>query len=176
MDEHNKSGHIMNNFTLNSAIKRVFDNRILDLHTSMPAKIVEYNKDKCNATVKPVLKKKFFDGDELEIQVITNVPIVFPRTNRGSISFPLEKDDGVLLVFSERAMEYWLNKGEITIPGDRRKFDLTDAIAIPGLFPFSTSTKIQSDNNFEIHFNNASIIINSNNKVDINNGNLTVEL
>jgi hypothetical protein len=43
----------------------------------------------------------------------------------------------VALVFSDRSLDRWLNAGGVVDPGTYRMHDLSDAIAIPGLHPWS---------------------------------------
>ena len=45
--------------------------------------------------------------------------------------------DQVLLVFSERSLDVWLSAGGIVDPNDTRKHHISDAIAIPGCYPFN---------------------------------------
>lgn len=162
--------------TLEYVINRLFDSFMQSIHTALPARIEKYNFRECRAEVKPLIKKEYENNIIQELPIITNVPVIWPRTQDGSITFPLNRGDTILIIFSERALENWLSKGDLTVAGNKRKFDLTDAIAIPGLFSFNNSVKTESGDKFELHYKNASIIIDNNNKVDINDGNLTIEL
>jgi len=91
---------------------------------------------------------------------------VFPRSNRFHLSFPIEIDDMVLLIFSERSIEEFLNdsknssskKVDFVTPQNTRVFSLTDAIAIPGLFGLKKGSKIIDGKKMELIFDSAKIV------------------
>lgn len=131
--------------TLNEAVEAAIDNKLAGVHTCLPGMVESYNIAKAMVSVKPLIKRVYRDGQQVALPVIVNVPLIFPRSAGGSLTFPIAKGDGVLLLFSERAMEVFLSKGGDQIPGDRRRFDLSDAIAIPGLLPFTVVSPAEPD-------------------------------
>ncbi len=161
--------------TLTQAVSQAIQSRLNGLHVCLPGEVTKYDRAKSMAEVKPALSKAYLDDTSEEMPVITNVPVVWMRTANAVIHLPLAKGDTVLLVFSERSMDGWLSDGRVGAPPDRRKFDLSDAIAIPGLFPFSASNPASSDDAVEIVHGNASIKV-TEDQVDINDGNLTVDV
>ena len=128
------------------------------LHTAIPAKVSKYDSSGPSVEVQPVVKRVYYDGTELSLPVIVSVPVIFPRTNRFHLSFPIEIEDMVLLIFSERSIAEFLQTNKESTPQNTRKFSLTDAIAIPGLFGFKKGSKIISDKNIEIIFDNMQIV------------------
>ena len=50
---------------------------------------------------------------------------------RATIGFPVKPGDNCILIISEQSLDYWMY-GQDT--GTNLKFDLTNAMAIPGLF------------------------------------------
>ena len=83
-----------------------------------------------------------------QIDPIDNVPVVLPCAAGFELKFLIQKGDGCLLVFSEMPLGNYLNiKGQLNTvdADDMTKFDLTDCIAIPGLYPFS---KVPTPNNY----------------------------
>jgi hypothetical protein len=128
------------------------------LHTAIPAIVSKYNPDGPTVEAKPIIPKKFNDGTTLNYKPIVEVPVVFPRTNRFHLSFPLEEGDGVLLIFSERSIEAWLKSGKEQDPSNNTKYSLTDAIAIPGLFALNKGSKIEDGKKVELTFDNAKIV------------------
>ena len=109
------------------------------VHTCMPGQIQKYDASTAKAEVLPLLNRTFYSGDVVTMPIITNVPVIWLRSSKGAITFPLEKGDGVLLLFAERSIDEWLSSGKQVTPADGRSFDLSDAIAIPGCFDFNTS-------------------------------------
>jgi hypothetical protein len=161
--------------TLTEAVRQAIESALNGVHVCLPGVVQRYDKSTAKAEVKPVLSKAYLDETTEDMPVIANVPVVWMRTVNAVIHLPLAKGDTVLLVFSERSMDSWLSDGKVGAPPDRRKFDLSDAIAIPGLFPFSASNPATDGDAVEVIHGNASIKI-TESQVDINNGNLTVDV
>jgi hypothetical protein len=80
--------------------------------------------------------------------VIPRVSISYPRAGRFYITWPLKKGDLVELVFSETSRDnYQAGDGGEVDPDDFRRFDLSDAYALPGACPESKAINdFDSDN------------------------------
>lgn len=142
---------------------------INEIHTAIPGKIESYDPATKKANVKPLIKKWFADGSFMPLPVIVDVPVIFPGSSDFVLSFPLKAGDGVLIIFSERSMEYWLSNAMTdSEPGDPRKYDLNDAVCIPGLFSFGQPGKVGNGTDVEILYKNASIKIDDSGNVKIN--------
>lgn len=120
-------------------IMEAIESRLLDVHTALPGRIVEY--DSVTQTAEIVLQIKRIiesqDGalEAEELPHLYSVPIIFPRCKDFFISFPLAADDGVWIMFSETSLDQWRSKGVVTVPGDIRRHTLTGAVAYTGFFP-----------------------------------------
>lgn len=136
--------------TLTDVLRAAMDQRLADVHTALPGRIESYNADEQKADIKPLLKRPLVDenGDDIPseiLPIIPNVPIRFPRGGGGGsggffISWPLVRGDFVELHFHERSIDQWKSsQGQDTDPVDLRMHDLSDAVACPGLYPFSKS-------------------------------------
>lgn len=112
-----------------------FSARLEGIHTALPAQVEKYDLNTRRASVKPLVKLRMARGASVSIPVVDNVPVVFPGSAQALIHFPLSKGDGVLLVFSESALGNFLaGNGEEVSAENESRFQLTDAIAIPGLW------------------------------------------
>lgn len=124
---------------LYEVIKAGVDSALDDLHTAMPAVVESYDASTQLAEVVPAIMRRFFKPDGTEdkrtFPKISNVPVCFPRAGDHFISFPIKQGDYVLLVFSERSIDQWLEKGDKQDPVITTKHDLSDAIAIAGVYP-----------------------------------------
>ena len=113
-----------------------------NLHVAIPGRVESYDSTKQRATVQPAIKRAHIDeaGNRVveALPPIPDVPVVFPGGGGYRLTFPIQRGDGVLLVFSEASMDKWLAKGGVVDPVDDRRHDLTDAIAVPGLRSFAT--------------------------------------
>jgi hypothetical protein len=115
---------------------------IAKLHTAFPATVVTYNPALQSATVQPVIRSRIDDVlldlervDAVPPPPIPNVPIMWPSGAAAawSIHGPLLPGDPVLVVVAERETDVWRTTGAPdVVPLDARRFDLSDAFAIPG--------------------------------------------
>jgi hypothetical protein len=116
------------------------------INVALPAVIVTYDPARQLATVKPTISARAHDPetDALipeALPAIANVPVVFPSGMGGAVSFtwPLVPGDPVLLVICDRSLDEYKSTGlSENVPADIRRFDLTDAVAVPGLRPNTT--------------------------------------
>jgi hypothetical protein len=109
---------------------------MLNMNTCIPAQVESFDSLAGTVTAKPSIKRKYVKDEEVvEMPPVYNVPVVFPRANDAVITFPIKKGDTVLLVFSQRSLERWKLQGGTVEAGDPRHHDLSDAIAIPGIYP-----------------------------------------
>lgn len=116
--------------------QKFFDSRMEDVHTCIPGIIDRYDgHGKRTASVKPTVRLKALNNEDVELPVISNVPVMFPSSQAFNLLFPLAKGDGVLLLFSEAGIgNYLAGSGQVVNADDRTRFSLTDAVAIPGLW------------------------------------------
>ena len=75
------------------------------------------------------------------------------------MTFPVVQGDTCLLLFIERSTDLWLTVGGQVSPDDNRKFDLSDAVAIMGLFPFTETSDATNDTDVLLTFAGSSIRI-----------------
>lgn len=133
----------MEKISLARAVDNLIDYRISSLYTAIPCRIVTIKNSLNDQRVdlQPLINKKLKDGTEREHPTILNVPVMFPASKTASVTFPIDVGDIVLCIFSQRSLDAFKAStgAETYTPTTNRKFDLTDAIAIPGLFPFQDS-------------------------------------
>ncbi len=118
------------------AVEAVITAKLLEMFTAMPGQVESYNATLGLANIQPGIKRKFIkDNETVNLPIINNVPVVFPRSGQAALTFPLKKGDSVLLVFSQRSLDNWKLAGGVVEAGDPRHHDLSDAFAIPGGYP-----------------------------------------
>lgn len=124
--------------TFEELFSKLFKHNInSNVYTSIPAEVIKVETFTSEQTVdvKPLINKTYDDGVVLALPSILSVPVVFPSAGGGVLTFPIKKGDTVLIVFSMRSIDEWLEgKGESVTPSDIRTHYLNDAIAIPGLY------------------------------------------
>lgn len=112
-------------------------------------------------TVQPSINFKYKDGKEEEQAVIMNVPVVFPASRTSSLTFPINVNDTVLCVFSQRGLDVFKSgSGYPATPLDYRRFSNRDAIAIPGIFPFAKAVNNPAKHNLAHSLNDMVMVHN----------------
>lgn len=155
---------------------KFFDSKMTAVHTIIPGEIVSYDGHKTRkAEVQPLIKLRTANNQIVDIQPISNVPVIFPSSDKFNLLYPLKKGDGVLLFFSECSIGNFLNKSGIVEPDSLDRFDLTDCIAIPGLWNFKNSPEKMDTSTIEIE-DNGKIIIDSRDQIEIKgDGKITID-
>lgn len=136
-----------------------FENK---LNTCVPAYITEVviKGDYIdNISARIVNHKQYRSGEVFKRAEISNIPVLFPSSSEGIMSFPLKVGDPVLLVFAQEDVDTFLQEGLIDeAPRTFRKFSLSDTIAIPCLHPTNSDIKAHKDN-FQITFNDFTLSV-----------------
>jgi len=126
--------------TLAQLLKQAIDNRLLDMHTALIARVESYDAAKQQVNVSPVLKRAikniYHEVVQEQLPVLCDVPVLFARAGGFFISFPIQKGDLVQLVFNEVGIDGWLDDNPSRIASNER-FTLQGAVAIPGIYPES---------------------------------------
>lgn len=168
------------NVSFPEAIKTAIESFLEDVNICLPGRITEVNDFKRRkVSVVSDLKRVFNDGDTLDPPIITNVTLQYSGSDDAILKFPIKVGQKVLLIFSQRSLDNWLQKGALTTPGSNRMFDLSDCFAIPCLQTFeSDHSLIENNEDTELIYNGKKIklikngalqIDTSTNKVIINN-------
>jgi hypothetical protein len=152
--------------TLPELIKQAVENRVSQVHTSIPGRVESYDASKRKASIKPLVKRRYRDGRVDDMPVVVNVPVVFPEGGGARITFPVSRGDTGLLVFAERSIDVWLSRGGDVDPNDFRKHDISDGVFIPGLHPFNSAPSADASS-VVIEFGGAKIKIQPDEKLAI---------
>ena len=124
-----------------------FMQRIAEINTALPGTVVEYDAEKRRAKVQPSLRVTLADGTVEPYPIIVNVPVLSPACGDVMITYGLTAGDHVLLIFSQSGLDTW-KKELATEPAQTGvRFDIADAIALPGFGPnlLDTDFKDASD-------------------------------
>lgn len=126
------------------AMQIASETALSEINTTLPGKVVAVSSDGSRVVVKPSMPKALASGEALEAPQIVQVPVVWPRAQNGTVgmTMPLRPGDGVVLHFAQRSLEGWLSGRADVVPDDPRRFDLSDAIATPGLAPANATAHV----------------------------------
>lgn len=130
--------------TLGELLLRTVSTALAGVNTALPARVVRFYPEERKADVQPLIRKQMADGTTMDYPTILAVPICYPASGQALFYFPLAAGDSLLLVFSQASTDNWLFSQTKTPvdPEDDTRFNISDAFAIPGVFPFPLSTTI----------------------------------
>jgi hypothetical protein len=152
---------------LEEVLKNAIEQRLVQVHTSMPGVIAKYDAQKQICDVRPAIKRKYPSGEVVELPLLTNIPVAHPRAGKARIHLPLKEGDSVEICFSERSLENWNAKGGIVDPEDPRKHHLSDAYVKPCLYPSKDPFSVTEPEAIEIVNDTSEIFIKADGTVSI---------
>jgi phage baseplate assembly protein gpV len=126
------------------ALRVAMDGLKSGLWTSMPGIVQSFSASAITATVQIAIKGVVHTPDGkaqfVNMPLLVDVPVHFPRGGGCTLTFPVAKGDECLVVFAARAIDGWWQSGGIQAPVEPRIHDLSDGFAFVGFF--SQATKI----------------------------------
>lgn len=145
-------------FTLDMLIQLALEARLSELHVSLPCKVVTYDAAKQTVDLAPLIKRKRkgLDGtsEVTELPSLQKVPVAFPRTAGGWITFPIQAGDVGFAIFSERSIADWMGKsaGSVVEHSDDTLHPFGGAWFHPGGYPAASPISGGADaSNVVIH-------------------------
>lgn len=137
---------------MTNMVENAISYHLEDLHTLLPARIVEIDYKTRKVSVQPSIKKKKRDGDNdakglQDMAIIQNIPLIVPASKLAIISIPAKVGDEVLVGFFERSVDtYLFSDGATPVdPKDYRRHDYNDAVAVVGLNTFSNALEMHPE-------------------------------
>ena len=108
--------------------------RLFDVLTALPGRVVSYNRQAGTVDVQPV-PATLQGGEPVAWPILRAVPIAWPRAGASAITWPISAGDYVQLQFHARSIEQFLAEGDEGDPQSPRTHHLSDAVAMPGVWP-----------------------------------------
>lgn len=124
------------------------DSAITDLQTrlwtALPGEVESYDPDANTVEVQPTVQGLVTNSNNetepVDLPILPDVPVFFPRGGGVTLTFPVQKGDECLVVFSSRCIDgWWQNSGSQLAP-EFRMHDLSDGFAFIG--PMSQPKRI----------------------------------
>lgn len=114
--------------------------------TAMPGVVTSVDLAKQTVSVQPTIQgtteKPNGDTQNVNLPVLVDVPLMFPRAGGFALTFPVAAGDEVLVVFGCRCIDSWWQSGGVGAPAEARMHDLSDGFAI--LAPTSQPKKLEN--------------------------------
>jgi hypothetical protein len=119
------------------AIRRNNDHVKQSLRVALPAQVVSFDSDKQTIVAQPTIREKVINKETgtvewIQLPQLVDVPVIFPGADNYVITFEPKAGDEVLLVFMDMCMDSWWFSGGVQNWNDRRRHDLSDAVALLG--------------------------------------------
>lgn len=106
------------------------------LRVAMPGIIQSFDADKVTCEVQPAIKGTLTDSQgnvqSVNLPLLVDVPVIFPRGGGVTMTFPVKNGDECLVVFADRCIDFWWQNGGVQEAVDPRQHDLSDAFAFIG--------------------------------------------
>lgn len=116
------------------------------IRVAIPGIIENFNAEEQTVTVQPALREEISLSDYskqiIQLPLLLDVPICIPRAGGYSITFPIKKGDECLVIFNDMCLDAWWSYGNIQNQLEKRRHDLSDAIAI--LAPISQPKRLSN--------------------------------
>jgi hypothetical protein len=139
-----------------------------NMRVAMPATIEAYDFKTQKASVKIDMQEAYGEDSLIDYPVLTNVPVIFPRSGAASLTMPVVRGDTCLVLFFDRDMTSWLLGAKAAIPKSKRYHDLNDAVVIMGLSPFSTPSPAKNNTDVLLTYHGSNLVLKPNGEIDIN--------
>jgi hypothetical protein len=130
--------------TLEEVLDQVVTSRLQSVYTSLPGRVLAFDDASSTCAVQP-FPAIYQDGEAVDLPTLHGVPVGFPSGGGASITYPLQGGDIVLLVFASAPLGRYREDGAEGDPSDVRRFDLSDAWALPlagGSQPSATTGRL----------------------------------
>ena len=103
------------------------------------ATVISFDEDAQTVSVQPNQQEIMIPGLDAEpeaetIEPLSDVPIWMPRGGGYSLTFPITAGDECLVIFADSCLDAWLQQGGTQPQMDKRRHDLSDAIALFGIW------------------------------------------
>lgn len=120
------------------ALDELVDHILGRVNVALPGVVVSYDESTQRVNVRPAVRAHYIDEDTEErvavrYPIIPQVPVAMMRFGGVfEVDAPLAAGDEVLLLVADRSIDEYVATGQAdNTPQDLRRFDWTDAIALP---------------------------------------------
>lgn len=107
-----------------------------DLRVAMPGIVQSFDPVEQTVTVQPAIKERVIDQvgniTMVNLPLLLDVPIVFPRAGGFALTMPVRAGDECLVIFADMCIDAWWSQGSVQVQAEKRRHDLSDGFAILG--------------------------------------------
>lgn len=141
--------------------------------TSIPAIITSVNLEAQTCACQPAIQGEVTlpngSVQSVNLPLLVDVPIQFPRAGGFAITFPVKAGDECLVIFASRCIDSWWQSGGVGAPAEHRMHDLSDGVAILGITSQPKRLNNISTNSLQIRNDSGTTFIDiTDNKIELN--------
>lgn len=133
------------------------------IRVAMPGIIQEFDPATQTVTVQLAIREKVInssgESSMMEIPMLLDVPIVFPKAGGFSVTFPVKKGDECLVVFGDMCIDAWWQSGGVQNQVETRRHDLSDGFAIMGVSSVPNAVSNYSTNSVQMRNKSGSTFV-----------------
>lgn len=114
-----------------------FDARLAQVWTALPGIVKGVDLSRQTLSVQPAIqgtltsqKGQKSEKTNVNLPLLVDVPIVWPRAGGFACTLPVQAGDEVLVVFASRCIDSWWQSGGVGAQAELRMHDLSDGFAI----------------------------------------------
>lgn len=116
------------------SLRLALENAQSHIWTATPAVVQGVDLAAQTVSVQPTIQGTVSAPDgstqNVNLPLLVDVPIVWPRAGGFALTFPIQPGDEVLVVFGSRCIDSWWQSGGVGAPAEARMHDLSDGFAI----------------------------------------------
>lgn len=156
---------------LTDLVQRVVNQTLRELRVAMPGRVVRYDPGRQMVQAEVIQPEVMPDGEVVFQPVIVEVPVSWPRTGGAWMTFPIDRGDTGMLVFTDRDIGAWVSENDEGSPDSKRTHSLTDAVFVPGIQGGGVDANADD---VELQYQGSTIHIRSSGQVEVNAPNVVV--
>jgi hypothetical protein len=126
------------------SLRLAMESQQAQIWTALPGVVAAVNLAAQTLSVQPTVQGSVASSNGakqlVNLPLLVDVPIVWPRAGGFALTFPIAAGDEVLVVFASRCIDSWWQSGGVGAPAEARMHDLSDGFAI--LAPTSQPKKL----------------------------------
>jgi len=126
------------------AFRAMLESHQAGLWTALPCLIDSVDLTEQTVSAQPTIKGTVKNQDgtttEVDLPLLVDVPVMFPRAGGFALTFPIAEGDECLVVFASRCIDSWWQSGGIQSQAEKRMHDLSDGFCF--LAPTSQPNKL----------------------------------
>lgn len=156
--------------------KMAMESILANTRVAVPGIVVSFNTQNQTAVIQPAIKESI-KGESVQLPQLLDVPVQFPHAGGYCLTLPVKAGDECLVIFADMCIDGWWQSGGVQSQTEKRRHDLSDAIAIMGITSVPESVSGYSGNTLQVRNESGEAYLEiSDNTITIKADNLIVDV